>query len=153
MKIVLGILIIATHCLLSDGGKKCDQHPEKKTCDKRDCPYLYKCRQEKCCKLKTPKSCDIKIDTETGEPWKCNGGGSKPCPAGYICHIGPGNLYSICCKEDWCYDNSGGFRRQKDGPWIDVDGCSICQCDTPNKTPKCKTPKRCNAGCQKPGKY
>ncbi|CAH1785145.1 unnamed protein product [Owenia fusiformis] len=113
--------------------------------DDRRCPNTYICTRKDnwaCCEMKGVPDCAplMKIDHE---PHKCQGGGSITCPAGYTCFIPQDSLFSICCKEVSCIDESGKERRLKHGSWKSTyDGCNKCKC-TVDGNLDCTDMKRC----------
>ncbi|CAH1799076.1 unnamed protein product, partial [Owenia fusiformis] len=71
--------------------------------------------------------------------YKCRGGHSISCntlpgPEKYICVTDPSgkNLYSMCCVDSACYDNSGNIHRNSEGEWTELDGCTKCTCESNN---------------------
>ncbi|CAH1779769.1 unnamed protein product, partial [Owenia fusiformis] len=136
--------------------RACIPHPtvtcERNTIPKWNCPNAYKCKKTSgnCCRYKSfPKGCRPEIDS-TGTPYKCRGGGSQRCSAGYVCVSDPSgrNLFSVCCEDFICYDKSAKLHRAYEGQWTEPDGCTVCTCESHNNT-KCDD-SRCVNRC---GKY
>ncbi|CAH1803117.1 unnamed protein product [Owenia fusiformis] len=124
------------------------------TCSKTGpyCPNTYQCNKKQvCCRIKhVPETCGALMEENSKYvPHKCVGGGSKPCPQGYVCHVGHANVYSMCCLNVTCRDEDEIQHKIGDKPWISpYDKCSKCSCKTHTGTrqigsTKCKSKKKC----------